>query len=99
MDRRDQVATSDFTLAAVLLVRGFRLVATEPDPIDPRRRKRFVLSGDPSAFAELADQLLLDGVLVPARAFAIAQRRLKRLLYDDGSSSVERRQAQNGQAT
>lgn len=81
--RNADVSTSDFTLAAVLLVNGFRLIAAEPDPREPARRRRFVLTGDPGAFTRLSRDLLLDDVLVPARAFALAQRRLKRLLYDE----------------
>jgi hypothetical protein len=76
------VSTSDFLLAAVLLVSGFRLNGLEPDPNEPGRRKRFRLTGDPNTFAKLSKDLLLDDVLVPARAFANAQRRLKRLLYE-----------------
>lgn len=77
------VATSDFILAAVLVVRSFRILGTEPDPANALRRRRFVLAGDPAAYAALRRRLLLDDVLVPARAFALAQRRLKRLLYDE----------------
>ena len=77
-----RVATSDFTLAAVLLVRRFRLLGIEPDPAD-RGRRRFILIGDLATFAELYRRLLLGDVLVPARAFALAQRRLKRLLYEE----------------
>ena len=80
----DLVATSDFTLAAILLVSGFHLVGVEPDPGEPSQRKRFLLSGETEIFDALRRQLLLDDTLVPARAFALAQRRLKRLLYDDG---------------
>ncbi len=76
------VTTRDFTLAAVLLVNGFALLGTEPDSPDSPRRRRFVLRGDPGTFAKLNRSLLLDDVLVPARAFALAQRRLKHLLYD-----------------
>lgn len=76
------LTTSDFTLAAVLVVRGFRLLGCEPDPADVRRR-HFVLEGPSAAFAELHRRLLLGDILVPARAFALAQRRLKRLLYED----------------
>lgn len=81
--RNSDVSTSDFTLAAVLLVNGFRLSGAEPDPREPGRRRRFALSGDPAVFTKLSRELLLDDVLVPARAFALAQRRLKRLLYDE----------------
>lgn len=77
------VTTSDFTLAALLLVRGFRLLGSEPAPSESARRRRFVLRGNPAVFNELSRRLLLDDVLVPARAFAIAQRRLKRLLYEE----------------
>lgn len=83
MKSRQQVATSDFVLAAVLLLREFRLEAVKPDPAEPRRRRLFVFRGDAATFAELANQLLLDDVAVPARAFSIAQRRLKRLLYEE----------------
>ncbi len=77
------VATPDFTLAAVLLVNGFALLGTEPDSPDSTRRRRFILRGDADTFAKLGRALLLDDVLVPARAFALAQRRLKRLLYEE----------------
>lgn len=89
--RNADVVTSDFTLAAVLLVNGFRLNGAEPDdPDEPGRRKRFLLTGDPNTFAKLSKELLLDDVLVPARAFANAQRRLKRLLYDVSPTSRAR---------
>jgi len=78
------VATSDFTLAAVLLVRRFQLLGTEPDPEDAARRRRFILLGDLLTFTDLHRRLLLGDVLVPARSFALAQRRLKRLLYEEG---------------
>ena len=81
MKQPEVVATSDFTLAAVALVRGFRLLGTEPDPAGPFPRKQFVLHGDSAAFVALSRRLLLGDVPVPARAFALAQRRLKRLLY------------------
>lgn len=87
MGDKDTVATSDFTLAAVLLVNGFRLRGTAPDTLDPRRRRRFVFEGDASAFTRLTRDLMLDDVLVPARAFALAQRRLKRVLYDMGGTT------------
>ena len=77
------VATHDFTLAAVLLVNGFALLGAEPDSAASPRRRRFILRGDPELFAKLNRSLLLDDVLVPARAFALAQRRLKHLLYDE----------------
>ncbi|HZP94999.1 MAG TPA: hypothetical protein VFC31_01500 [Candidatus Limnocylindria bacterium] len=77
------VTTRDFSFAAVLLVNGFALLGTEPDSAEAPRRRRFVLRGDPETFAKLSRCLLLDDVLVPARAFALAQRRLKRLLYDE----------------
>ena len=99
MHQTGQVATSDFTLAAVLLLNGFRLVAVEPDPIDPDRRKRFVLGGDTAIFAALSRQLLLDDVLVPARAFALAQRRLKRLLYEERPATAWRRDSRNGRTS
>lgn len=84
MDRGSRVvATSDIILAAVLLVRGFHLVGSEPDPEDAARRKRFILQGTATTFEELRQRLLLGDVLVPARAFALAQRRLKRLLYEE----------------
>lgn len=83
------VTTSDFTLAAVLLVNGFALLGTEPDPPDSPRRRRFILRGDPETFAKLNRSLLLDDVLVPARAFALAQRRLKHLLYDDPQGNTK----------
>ncbi len=79
--RNADASTSDFTLAAVLLLNAFRLSGAAPDPREPGRRRRFVLSGDPAACTRLARELLLDDVLVPARAFALAQRRLKRLRY------------------
>lgn len=82
MDQDAQVSTSDFTLAAILLVNGFRLCGAEPDSREPERRKRFVFTGNPHTFAKLSRDLVLNDVLVPARAFASAQRRLKRLLYD-----------------
>lgn len=82
MRHDDRVATSDFTLAAVLVVRGFRTAGIQPDPTDPERRMQFVLLGDRDTFDDLSAQLLTDDVLVPAREFATAQRRLKRLLYD-----------------
>src|SRR6266508_3489100 len=62
------VTTRDFTLAAVLLVNGFALLDTEPDSPDSPRRRRFVLRGDPETFAKLNRSLLLDDVLVRARA-------------------------------
>ena len=99
MDQDAQVSTSDFTLAAVLLVNGFRLSGAEPDPRELGRRRRFVLVGDPGTFAQLSRDLLLDDVLVPARAFALAQRRLKRLLYNDEAASSQRPEAQNGRST
>lgn len=88
--RRDPrvVATSDFTLAAVLLVRGFGLLGSEPEAGEPRRR-RFVLRGDPAAYADLSQRLLIDDVLVPAQAFAHAQRRLKRLLYEQNRGGTK----------
>ncbi|MGH2500762.1 MAG: hypothetical protein ACRDF0_11840 [Candidatus Limnocylindria bacterium] len=82
MQRDDRVATSDFILAAVLVVHGFRTAGIQPDPTEPERRKEFVLLGDRDTFDGLSAQLLTDDVLVPAREFATAQRRLKRLLYD-----------------
>jgi len=77
------VATSDFVLAAVLLVRRFQLLGSEPDPEDALRRRRFILLGDSATFADLHRRLLLGDLLVPARAFALAQRRLKRVLYEE----------------
>lgn len=82
------VTTRDFTLAAVLLVNGFALLGTEPDSPESSRRRRFVLRGDPETFAKLNRCLLLDDVLVPARVFALAQRRLKHLLYDDAPGAT-----------
>jgi len=86
MARADELATSDLTLAAVLLVNGFRLMGLEADPADPGPRRRFRLAGDPGVFSRISRELLLDDVLVPARAFALAQRRLKRLLYEQGGA-------------
>lgn len=97
--RNADVSTSDFTLAALLLVNGFRLSSAEPDPREPGRRRRFVLTGDLATFTRLSRELLLDDVLVPARAFALAQRRLKRLLYDEGPASTPRSDAQVGRTT
>jgi hypothetical protein len=77
-----QLSTSHFILAAVLLVNDFLLNGLEPESDEPGRRKLFLLTGDPSDFAKMSTELLLDDVLVPARAFANAQRRLKQLLYD-----------------
>lgn len=88
------VTTRDFTLAAVLLVNGFALLGTERDsPASPRRRL-FVLRGDSATFAKLNRSLLLDDVLVPARAFSLAQRRLKRLLYDDPQRATNAAEAE-----
>jgi hypothetical protein len=83
MDQETQLSTSDFTLAAILLVNGFRRCGAEPDSRDPERRKRFVFAGNSNEFARLSHDVVLNDVLVPARAFALAQRRLKRLLYDE----------------
>lgn len=83
------LTTRDFTLAAVLLVNGFALVDTEPDSPDVPQRRRFVLRGNPDTFEKLSRSLLLDDVLVPARAFSLAQRRLKRLLYDNPQGSTK----------
>lgn len=99
MDQSDELATSDLTLAAVLLVNGFRPLAVEPDPADPLRRKRFVLAGDAALYARLSRELLLDDVLVPARAFGLAQRRLKRLLYEGTPASHPRSMPPGRRAT
>src|SRR5581483_7427537 len=56
------VTTRDFS---------FALLGTEPDSAEAPRRRRFVLRGDPETFAKLSRCLLLDDVLVPARAFAL----------------------------
>ncbi len=82
MRHDDRVTTSDFTLAAVLVVRGFRPAGIQPDPNDPQRRQLFLLLGDRDTFDAVSAQLLTEDVLVPAREFVTAQRRLKRLLYD-----------------
>lgn len=63
---------------------AFQLLGSEPDPDDSLRRRRFILLGDNATFADLHRRLLLGDVLVPARAFALAQRSLKRVLYEEG---------------
>lgn len=96
MDEDAQLSTSDFTLAAVLLVNGFRLCGAEPDVREPERRKRFVFTGNPNTFARLSRDLVFSDILVPARAFANAQRRLKRLLYDAAPAAEPSSKAPRG---